>query len=134
MTQLKLSAKVSAISPELAVAIKVSEIVGKLLSLFLNEGGRHEIFPLKMDINLSSLRTGYHAVIGSYDDTDWPESLRIDKNERLTDKNGKILERMSYAVTKVLSIPRLGIESVRDEAWWELLQAGKEHSGCSYGK
>jgi len=126
MAQLNLSAKVSVVRPDWAVAVKVSEIAGRLLSFLFQEGSQHEIFPLKMDLNLSTLKTGYHAVIGSHTDEDWPRVLRIDNNGRLTDRNGNQLEKLSYAVIEVITLPRRGRESARDEAWWELLQTGKE--------
>lgn len=126
MSQIGLAAKVSLVRPDWAVAVRVSEIVGRLLSYFLREGSQHEIFSLTIDLNLASLQAGYHAVIGSHSDEGWPASLRVDANGRLTDLNGHMLPRHSYAVVEVLVLPRRGPEIARDEPWWELLQAGKE--------
>ncbi len=126
MRQLNLSAKVSVVRPEWAVAVKVSEITGHLLSYVLQEGSQHNIFPLTMDLNLSNLKTGYYAIIGSHKDVNWPAVLRIDDKGRLIDYNDKPLEQISYAVIEVIALPRRGKESARDEAWWELLQSAKE--------
>jgi hypothetical protein len=79
-----------------------------------------------MDLNLSNLKTGYYALVGSHKDEDWPATLRVDANGRLTDATGSLLSRHSYVVVKVLALPRLGVESALDQPWGELLQAGKE--------
>lgn len=132
MGQIGLAAKVSLIRPELAVGVKVSEIVGRLLSYLLREGSQHEVFSLVMDLNLADLKTGYYAVLGSQGDAGWPAVLRIDANGRLTDPNGHLLLRHSYAVIQTLALPRRGQEIARDQAWWELLQAGKEQASDAY--
>lgn len=124
--QMDLAAKVSLVRPDWAVAVKVSEITGHLLSYLLREGSQHEIFSLTMDLNLANLQTGYYAVVGSQGDAGWPTALRVDANGRLTDQNGHLLLRHSYAVVEVLGLPRRGEEIARDEPWWELLQAGRE--------
>jgi hypothetical protein len=123
---------VSLIRPELAVGVKVSEIVGRLLSYLLREGSQHEVFSLVMDLNLADLKTGYYAVLGSQGDAGWPTVLRIDANGRLTDPNGHLLLRHSYAVIQTLALPRRGQEIAREQAWWELLQAGKEQALDAY--
>lgn len=132
MGQIGLAAKVSLVRPDWAVAIKVSEIVGHLLSYLLREGSEHQIFPLTMDLNLANLKTGYYAVVGSHSDEGHPTALRIDATGRLTDQVGHLLLRHSYAVLEVLGLPRRGEEIARSEPWWELLQAGKELAMDSY--
>lgn len=126
MGPIGLAAKLSLLRPDWAVALKVSEIVGRLLSYCLREGTQHDVFSLAMDLNLANLRTGHYAVVGSHGDEDWPVSLRVDANGRLTDLSGNPLLRHSYAVVEVLALPRRGAEIAREEPWWELLQTGKE--------
>jgi hypothetical protein len=128
MGQIGLAAKVSLIRPELAVGVKVSEIVGSLLSYLLREGTQQEVFSLVMDLNLVSLKTGYYAVLGSHGDAGWPTALRVDASGRLTDPNDHLLLHHSYAVIEVLALPRRGQEIAREQAWWELLQAGKDQA------
>ncbi len=126
MGETGLAAKVSLVRPDWAVAIKVSEVVGRLWSYFLDEGGQREIFSLAMDMNLVNLKTGYYVVIGSQTDEDWPTRFRINADGRLTDRSGNRLQRFSYAVVEVLALPRRGDEIARGQPWWELLQTGKE--------
>ena len=128
MEQLDLAAKVTAIRPDVAVAVTITQIVGKLLSFFLQEGGQADVFPLTMDLNLADLKAGYYAVIGSRTDEIWPNTLQIDANGRLTDKVGHELSRHSYAVIQVLTLKRRGSEVLRDETWGELLQVGKDQA------
>ncbi|MBN2004040.1 MAG: hypothetical protein JXA21_11855 [Anaerolineae bacterium] len=125
MGKVGLVAKVSLVRPDWAVAVKVSEIVGQLLSYLLREGSQHEIFSLATDLNLANLKTGYYAVIGSHGNESWTK-LRMDDNGNLVDKTGNPLSRHSYAVFQVLALPRRDEEIARDEPWWELLQAGRE--------
>jgi hypothetical protein len=127
MGRIGLVSKVSLVRADWAVAVKVSELAGRLLSYLLREGNKHEIFSLTMDLNLANSKSGYYAVIGSHTDESWPSTLRIDTG-RLTDKNGGALSRLSSAVVEVLALPRRGPEIARDEPWWELLQAGKEQA------
>ncbi len=127
MGRIGLVAKVSLVRLDWAVAIKVSELVGRLLSYLLREGSQHEIFSLTMDLNLVNRKAGYYAVIGSHTDESWPSTLRMDTGY-LTDKDGGALSRHSCAVVEVLALPRRGPEIARDESWWELLQAGKEQA------
>lgn len=126
MGQAGLVAKVSLLRPDWAVAVKVSEIAGRLLSYLLREGSQHEVFSLVLDLNLSDLRTGYYAVVGSRKDAEWPAGLCLDANKNLLDSEGNLLSGHSYAVIEVRALPRRGIEIARGEPWWELLQAGKE--------
>jgi hypothetical protein len=130
--QMDLAAKVSLVRPDWAVAVKVSEITGHLLSYLSREGSQHEIFSLAMDLNLANLKTGYYAVVGSQGDAGWPTALRVDANGRLTDQNGHLLLRHSYAVVEVLGLLRRGEEIARDEAWWELLQTAREQALDAY--
>lgn len=110
------------------MAVKVSEIVGRLLSYLLREDSRHEIFSLVMDLNLANLKTGYHAVLGSHSDESWPATLRMDNGRLVDRRTGNPLPRHCYAVIEALGLKRRGNEIDRDESWWELLQAGKEQA------
>lgn len=132
MGRIDLAAKVSLVRPDWAVAVKVSEIAGRLLSYLLREGSQHEILTLAMDLNLANLKAGYHAAIGSHGDAGWPTALHVDANGRLTDQKGHLLMRHSYAVVQVLALPRRGEEMARGEPWWELLQRGKEQVQDAY--
>jgi hypothetical protein len=127
MGRIGLVAKVSLVRADWAVAVKVSELVGRLLSYLLREGSQHEIFSLMMDLNLVNRKAGYYAVLGSLTDENLPSTLRMDTGQ-LTDKHGGPLLRHSYAVVEVVALPRRGPEIARDEPWWELLQAGKEQA------
>lgn len=132
MERIGLAAKVSLVRPDWAVAIKVSEIAGRLLSYLLQEGSQHEIFPLAMDLSMANLKAGYYAVISSQGDQGWPVALCVDPNGRLTGADGHLLLQHSYAIIQVLALPRRGQEFVRDEPWWELLQTGKEQALDAY--
>lgn len=132
VTQIGLAAKVSLVRPDWAVAVKVSEVVGRMLSYLLQEGQQREVFPLTVDLNLADLSTGYYAVIGSQRDEGWPTALQIDPNGRLADLNNHLLLRHSYAVLQILAVPRRGQEIARGEPWWELLQLGREHALDAY--
>lgn len=129
MQQADLVAKLS-LRPDWAVAVKVTNIVGKLLSFLTQEGSQQDLFSLVMDFNVADLRTGYHVVYGSHSDEVWtpPQFLKIDANGRLMDRSSESsLSRLSYAVIQVLGCPRLGQEEFRDEPWWQLLQTVKEN-------
>lgn len=128
MQGIGLVSKVSLVRPDWAVAVKVSEIVGRLLSYLLGEGSEHRIFSLTMDLNLADLKTGYYAVIGSRQEVTWPESLIVDANGVLVNARAEELPKHCYAVIEVLALPRRGEEIAREEAWWELLQARKEQA------
>lgn len=133
--KLGLIAKVSTMRPELSVALKVSEVVGRLLSISLHEGSQHEIFPLNVDLNLVDLKAGYYASIGSHKDEEWADTLRIKvegHNVKLTNSRGHQLMSHSYALFQVIALKRLGEEIAREKAWWELLQAGKDQALDSY--
>ncbi|MEH2159433.1 hypothetical protein [Nostoc sp.] len=127
--QADLVAKLS-LRPDWAVAVKVTDIVGRLLSYLAQEGSQQNLFTLVMDFNVAELKTGYHLVYGSHSDEDWPspQFLQIDADKRLRDKtSGSLLSRLSYAVIQVLGIPRFGQEKFRDEPWWLLLKTVKEN-------
>lgn len=129
MQQADLVAKLS-LRPDWAVAAKVSNIVGKLLSFFAQEGSQQDLFSLVIDFNVADLKTGYYLVYGSHSDEVWtpPQFLKIDANGRLMDRSSESsLSRLSYAVIQVLGCPRLGQEEFRNESWWELLQTVKEN-------
>ncbi len=126
MGKIGLASTVSLVSADLTVAVKVSEIVGRLLSYLMGEGSQHSLFSLQMDLNLSDLQSGYYAVIGSLGNEDWPATLKIDSQGRLTDKRDHLLTRHSYAVIQVLGRKRRGNEIARGQTWWELLEMSRE--------
>ena len=130
MDSLGLVAQLTTARPDLKAAIKVSQIAGKLLSISLNEGGSQEIFRLAIDLPLIDLKAGYYAAVGSQKNLSWPGGLRIGgdgQNACLVASEGD-LDMFSYAVIQVLAFKRLGEEMAREEAWWELLQTGKEQA------
>jgi len=127
LQQAKLGATVSMIRPDWELAVKVSEIVGYLLSYFQKEGIEHEFFPLAININVGNIETGYHASVGSATDEEWPQSLRMDGRGRLISGMSQTeILNCCYAVLKVGMIPRRGSEIAREEPWWELLQTAKD--------
>jgi hypothetical protein len=134
MGKIDLAAKVSLVRPDWAVAVKVSEMVGYMLSYFVGEGGQHEVFNLTMDLNLAQVKTGYYAVIGSHQAVDWPAALAITDQGELRDDKHFELANLSFAVIEVLAIPRLGDEMARERPWWELLQAAKTEALYSSGR
>lgn len=127
MEGLDLEGTVSLIQPNLAVPIKISQIVGRLLSLFLPEDKEKDIFPLTTDINLANLKAGYHAALGSHTNEGYPTNLEI-RNGVLSILGGRELSRHSYVVIQVQAIKRRGLESVRGEPWGDLLQECKDEA------
>ncbi len=128
MEQMGLAAKASAIQPELSVSIKVSQIAGRFFSYLLQEGKPQEIFSSTVDLNVANLQAGYQVMLGSHKKEEWPSDLSINRERRLRAQSQAQLEKLSYAVIEVQSIPRLGDQSASDEAWWELLQLAKSQA------
>lgn len=127
MEQLHLEAAVSLVRPDVAVAIKISQIVGHIISSFLQEGGQTELFPLTMDLNLADLKAGYYTVLGSRTDEKYPDVLEI-KHGQLAKRGGHELSRYSYVVIQIQTSKRLGRERICREAWGELLQACRDEA------
>lgn len=125
MEQVGLVAKLSLVRPDWAVAVKVSEITGRLLSYLLQEGRTRDVFNLTMDLNIPELRAGYYVVFGSPKQTRWPTEIWIDDQAQLGGE-AYLFDRLCYAIINVLALPRRGEEVARGEPWWELLQTGKE--------
>ena len=126
--QIGLASKVSLLSAEWAVAVKVTQVVGRLLDFLAGAGGSQDLLVLTLDLNLATLQTGYYAMVGSRTDEYWPPRLRVRADGRLDDPGGNSLARLSYLVVEVLTLPRRGGEVARDESWWEVLQAGKDQA------
>ena len=127
MEELQLESVVSAIRPDIAIAVTISKIVGHLLSFFLQEGKQIELFPLKIDLNVADLKVGYYAVLGSYTEETYPKILEI-KQGQLTEQHGHELSHYSYAVFQVQMIKRRGSEVVRRASWGELLSVCKDEA------
>lgn len=127
LNQLKLVATVSTFAPDWAVALRVSEICGRLLSLALKEGAERQVLPLLLDLNLvgDEARAGLYAAVGSTEELALPRVLRYTRGPGLTDKHGSPLTGCSYAVLALQALPRLGAEAARDEPWWALLEAAR---------
>jgi hypothetical protein len=124
--QVDLVAKASLVRPELAVAAKVSQITGHLLSFLLEEGKTRRVFDLKMDQNIVDLKAGYYVIFGSADEVpNWPTEVSIDDQGRLSGES-ELLKKLNYALFKVFARPRRGEEIARGEPWWELLQTAKD--------
>lgn len=129
LKKLDLGAKVSMAKPELAIALKVSTMVGHLLSTLLGEGRQHEMFKLTIDLNVADLKAGYYIALGSYTQAAWPTALCITENGVLGDRTGlNSLAELSYVVIQVLGLNRIGEEDARDQSWWQLLQSAKERA------
>jgi len=129
LQQLNIEPVVSLVRPDIAVAAKTSRIVvqilGNLLSSFLQEDELTEIFPLEMDLNLSDLKAGYYAVLGAMTNERFPLALEM-LNGQLVEPGRGELSRHSYAVIEVLTTPRHKQELIRCEPWGELLLECKE--------
>jgi hypothetical protein len=131
MEKLNLVSQVSAVRPDLAAAVKVSEIVGKLLSFALGEGQERTVLDLTMDLNVGQLQAGYWAVWGSLQDASWPSQVWLDEAQRL---QGDGLEQLCYLVIQVIVVPRRESEAARTTGWWELLEGAKEQAeSAQYG-
>ena len=127
MQKIKLAAVVSKVSLEWGIAAKVSEITGQVLSYLLKEGNAEVVFEMHTDFNLAELQTGYYAQFGSNEDRLWPRKVFIDGHRGFYDEN-LYLPNLCYALFYLRAIPRRGQEVARSEAWWELLQAGKDQA------
>lgn len=131
MERIGLVAKLSLVRPDWAVAVKVSEITGRLLSYMLQEGKTRDVFDLTMDLNITELKAGYYAVFGSPNQTQWPTEVWIDDQGQLGGE-GYLFDKLCYAIIQVLALPRRGEEVARGEPWWELLQTAKEQATNAY--
>jgi len=120
MEGLHLESALSLIRPDIAVVATVTQIVGHLLSFFAQEGTETIVFSLDMDLNLSDLKVGYSAVLGSHTDEPYPNILEI-KHGQLSLPGGHELTRYSYAVIEVRTVPRLTPDFARRQVWGELL-------------
>ncbi len=130
--QVDLVAKLSLLRMDLAVAAKVSQIAGKLLGFLMQEGQSQDIFRLTADLNVQEMAAGYYTIFASQEPAaNWPKEVRIDNQGRLLGEQ-YLLDRLNYAVLKVLTLPRRGEEIARGEAWWELLQAAKRKVLAGY--
>lgn len=127
MNHVDLVAKVSIASLDWMVAVKVSQIVGKLLSYLLQEGKETEVFDFKIQLNMPEVKTGFYVVFGSQQNARWPTEFWINDQEHL-DGERHLLNKLSIAVIKVLALPRRGAEIARGKPWWELLQAAKNQA------
>jgi hypothetical protein len=107
------------------VAAKVSEISGRLLSYLLQEGQSRTLFDLILDLNIAELKTGYHIIFGSLQETRWPAEFWLDEQGQLAGET-YLIDKLCYAIIQVQALPRRGEEVARGEPWWELLQTGKE--------
>jgi hypothetical protein len=127
LEQAGLIATISALDPKWQVALKVSNIVGKILSYLMKEGQSHELFSVTHQFSLSDLQTGYYAAIGSKQDKEAPSSFRLDSQQNLLDGfSRRSLVDWSYALLHIDAVTCMGEEVVRQESWWELLQTTKE--------
>lgn len=124
MQKTNLSAVISKVSLEWGMALKISEFVGRLLSFLLEEGKAKTLFEIQTTLNLSELKPGFHAVVGTPDNRLWPITLVYDQ-KGFYDEDAR-LPHVCYALFKVNSIPRRGLEIARNETWWELLQTSKD--------
>jgi hypothetical protein len=125
MDRIDLVSKVSLVRPDWGAAVKVSEITGRLLSYFLQEGQTKSVFDLSMDLNLQDLQAGYYAVFGSPENVAWPTELWLNEQAHLTGES-YLLDKLCYAAVRVLALPRRGEEIARGEPWWELLQTARD--------
>jgi len=125
MDRIDLVSKVSLVRPDWGAAVKVSEITGRLLSYFLQEGQTKSVFDLTMDLNMQDLQAGYYAVFGSSENVAWPTELWLNEQAHLTGES-YLLDKLCYAAVRILALPRRGEEIARGEPWWELLQTARD--------
>jgi hypothetical protein len=124
MKSINLVSKISAASLEWGIAVKVSEITAQLLSYLLDEGGETTTFELVVDLNISTLHSGFYAAYGSPYNNVEPNILRIDRNNEL--QGDEYLSRFCFVVLRIVTIPALEEETARSRVWWNLLQTEKE--------
>lgn len=122
--QLDLVANLSVVGAEFAIATKISQISGELLSYVLKEGKEQDIFEMVFDWVVSDLQAGYYVIIGSPRSIPNPKKLHLDENGQLH-SDDLPLDQYCYATFKVIAIPARNENEARDRAWWQLLQSGK---------
>lgn len=122
--KLGLVSELSLFSPQIAVAFRITEIVGRMLD-FLNQANREDaLLELGVDLNLAELEAGYYAVLGSLDQQEWPRNtLRLAPGGRFDDSTAARLAQLSYVLLRVLRLPTQANEDYPGEAWWQALQA-----------
>lgn len=126
---LDLATELSIFGPGMAVGIKVTEIVGKLLSSLLQENQMADVFPpMPIDLDLADMRAGYYVMVGSLTDEIWPRLLAIKENGPLTERSGRALARHSYVVIQVLVLKRRGLKIFQETSWGELLQICRDRA------
>jgi hypothetical protein len=122
-----LEAPVALLSPQIAVAIKVSQVVGTLMSYLQKEDKSNEILPFNVDLNLQDLSEGFYAAIGSSQNQAWPDLVCMNPKGQLIDEQTKEpISNCSYVLIEVKSLPRRGEEIARTEPWWQLLDETKQ--------
>jgi hypothetical protein len=107
-------------------AIKTTTIVANLLSFLAQEGEQKDIFNLQnMNLDIGEMKTGYYVSLGSHtnEESIHPENLRINDFGNLESSDN--LSRFSYAIIQILAIPRLQMESFREQQWWQLIDTVK---------
>lgn len=127
LEQAGLIATLSALEPEWKVALKVSNVVGKLTSHLLQEGTIQELFSITQQFNVNELHTGYYAALRCFDNEVLLSSLSLNSRKQLV--NGippRPVKDCSYVMLQVHAIERLGLEVLRHEPWWQILQITKE--------
>jgi len=123
MVSANLAGVASLIRPDLGVALKITEIVGRVISYFAGEGNANNVFALTMDLSSVDLQAGYHVTIGSKEDVPRldPALLKIDSQGQLVYTPASTLDRLSYLVIQVQGIPQRQSEAVRWTTWGTLL-------------
>lgn len=118
-----LATVLSLLGPATDAGTKVTEIVGHFLSFLAKEGKTETIFTtMPIDLDAGELQTGYYAMVGASTDQILPSHLEITENGPLRQRGGHDLDRHSYAVFKVMALPRLGPDTFTQTSWGELLQ------------
>jgi hypothetical protein len=116
--------ELSLLNPQLAVALKVTEIVGRLLDALNRAGGEDHLLAMAVDLNMAELEAGYYAVLGSLDKQEWPRNaLRLAQNGSFDANTASRLEQLSYVLLRVLRLPTQAAEDYPGEPWWQALQA-----------
>ena len=122
-SKIDLVAKLSLVRPDWAVAIKISQIVGQILSCLAGEGVKHEVFSFILDLNAANLHSGFYVILGSNTEKIWPTDLTVNDQGSLSSVDQSLLKNVSFAVLEVMALPRLGEEFALDHSWFQFLRA-----------
>jgi len=122
MSSKQLAGKAGMISKELGVGIGASQLTAQLLSYLLQENMADEpLSAIRETIELSELRPGYLAFLGSIKNKNLPSQVRLNDNGQISNSSNFQFDQCSYFLMKAISINRLGTVVSKNSKWWQLL-------------